>query len=72
MSNPEKILQQCDGCEGYLYDSLASAYRYEVRGRNGTQYDNHSEAWADARAAGWYIAEKDLCPECREKMEVPE
>lgn len=69
MSNPEYVGQCCDGCGGHLY--LDHAGEYYVARDHGTHWLNHSEANRAARAAGWYIADKDLCPECREKMEVP-
>jgi hypothetical protein len=58
--NVELIRKQCDGCNIELYQPGCNLF------------NNHSDADAKARAQGWYIdGQQDLCPTCRDKMEVP-
>lgn len=70
MSNPEFIAQKCDGC-GKLLTEHGTTIAIGHVGDPIAYLTNHSEAHRHARAAGWYIAEVDLCPVCAEKREVP-
>ena len=69
---PEFISLQCDHCGGaltHLYDG-----RYVVTepndGKIPEMFVNHSEAYRAGRAAGWYIADLELCPTCAEAYAV--
>lgn len=75
MSNPEFIAQRCDACPNWHAWHPLSGFAAAPAGP-GSRHDivhfkNHSDAHSAARAAGWYIAEVDLCPACVEEREVP-
>ena len=77
MSNPEFVAQKCDGCPNWLaWSNMRSAFINAPAGP-GTgndirSFESHGEAHREARSKGWYIAERDLCPVCRDEQEVPE
>lgn len=66
MSNPEFVAQKCDQCP-HKIGPRGTLVVYDPP----KMFENHSDAHREARAYGWYIAEKDLCPYCASKMEVP-
>jgi len=70
VSNRESITQHCDGefCQSVITTDGTRSAASQSKWRH---FDSHSEAWKVARRQGWYIADRDLCPSCREKVEVP-
>ena len=60
MSNPEFVAMQCDECQWMLAIHLQPPVINGFAWWRATTFQNHSDAWAAARAHGWYIAERDL------------
>lgn len=74
MATPEFISLQCDHCGGALsYDACLRTNWITVQPNDGYapfMFENHSQAYAAGRKAGWYIAELELCPEHAEAYAI--
>lgn len=70
---PEFIALQCDHCPNAITEGTEP---YLVRTSEwGGEFEpvffqNHSEAYREAKKLGWYIADVELCPECAEHYAV--